>query len=116
MSLLARVCQTSTLRMLICRQVRSAQNNIAAASSCFAVKPRVYYCALEDKTDDRFSASDAGIPAIPVALHLPPHPAYRVLAHAVGGQRAQRRADTSRVGERQLAAGNQRGRRLMRRW
>src|SRR6202040_117991 len=46
----------------------------------FRSEPDPHHGAVEDHPDDRFLGQRAGIPGVPVALHLPPHPAHRVLA------------------------------------
>ena len=41
----------------------------------FAVEPNAHHCAVEDQPYDRFCGERAGVPGLPVALHLAPDPA-----------------------------------------
>src|SRR5213080_2784520 len=75
---------------------------------CLAVEPHAHHGAVENDAHDRFLAQRAGIPRIPVALHLAPDPAYHVLADRAPKQGTERPAHTARVGAGQVAAGDQR--------
>jgi hypothetical protein len=55
------------------------------------IEPDPHHSAVEDQPTDRFFGQRAGIPDVPIALHLAPHPAHRVLA-----DRAAEQADNAR--------------------
>ena len=67
-----------------------------------------HHRAVEDQADDRFLGERAGVPGIPVGLHLSPHPAHRILADRAAKHRRERPAHPTRVGAGQIGAGNQR--------
>src|SRR5208282_378330 len=48
--------------------------------SCLAVEPHAHHGAVENEPHDRFIGQRTAIPGLPVALHLAPYPAHRVLA------------------------------------
>ena len=73
-----------------------------------AVEPDPDDGAVEDQPDDRLIGERAGVPGIPVALHLPPHPAHRVLADRAAEQGCERAADPARVGAGEIGRGDQR--------
>ena len=73
-----------------------------------AVKPDARHGAVEDKAHDRLIGERTGVPSLPVALHLAPHPAHRVLANRTAEQGRERATDTARVGARQIGRCNQR--------
>ncbi len=72
------------------------------------VEPDPYHGAVENQADDRLFGERAIVPCLPIALHLPPHPAHRVLAHRAAEQRRERTAHPARVGAGQVGACNQR--------
>ena len=39
-----------------------------------------HHGAVQDHADDRLLGERAGIPGVPIAFHLPPHSAHRILA------------------------------------
>src|SRR6516165_7474280 len=53
------------------------------------VEPDPHHSAVEDQADDRFSTERAGIPGVPIALQLTPHPVHRVLADRAAEHGAQ---------------------------
>src|SRR6201996_1044078 len=72
------------------------------------VEPNPNHRAVQDQADDRFLGERAGIPAIPIALHLAPHPAHRILADRAAKHRCERPAHPTRVGPGKVAARDQR--------
>ena len=73
-----------------------------------AVEPDPHHGAVEDQPHDRLLGERAGVPGLPVALHLPPYPAHRVLADRAAEQGCERAADPARVGAGEIGAGDQR--------
>ena len=73
----------------------------------FAVEPHAHHRAVENEPHDRLVSQRAGVPGVPVGLHLPPHPAHRVLAHRTAKQGGERTAHPARVGARQIGARDQ---------
>src|SRR5438552_14167492 len=61
-----------------------------------------------DQADDRFRGERAGIPGIPIGLHLSPHPAHRIFADRTAKHRGEPPAYPTGVGAGQIGAGNQR--------
>ena len=74
----------------------------------FAVEPHPHHRAVEDQPHDRLVGQGAGIPGLPIALHLAPDPAHRVLAHRPAEHGGERTAHPARVGAGKVAAGDQR--------
>ena len=66
----------------------------------------------QDQADNRFFGERAGIPGIPIAFHLAPHPADRILADRAAGHGRERPAHSTRVGPRRTGARDQRIRML----
>ena len=58
---------------------------------------------VENEPHDRFIGQRAGVPGVPVALHLAPHPAHRVLADRAAEQGRERTAHPARVGAGEIA-------------
>ena len=73
-----------------------------------AVEPHAHHGAVEDQPHDRFIGQRAGVPGVPIALHLAPDPAHRVLAHRTPKQCTERTAHPARVGASEVGARNQR--------
>ena len=73
-----------------------------------AIEPDANHGAVEDEPHDRLVGERAGVPGVPVGLHLAPDPAHRVLADRAAEQRRQSAAHPARVGAGQIAAGDQR--------
>ncbi len=69
----------------------------------FAVEPHPHHRAVEDEPHDRLFGQRAGIPGVPVALHLAPDPAHRVLADRAAEQGGERAAHPARVGAGKIA-------------
>ena len=74
----------------------------------FAVEPHAHHGAVENQPHDRLVGQRAGVPGVPVGLHLAPRPAHRVLAHRAAEQRRERPAYPARVGAGEIAARDQR--------
>src|SRR6266850_590014 len=128
MGFVARVCQPSTLRMLICPEASSAQNIIAAVSadgstvwvlirrlnsSCnrsmaFVVRA-LLHCSggSRVKVNSRSPASSRLVARVPVGLDLAPHAADRVLADGTAEEGRQRAADATRIATGEIATGDQ---------
>ena len=73
-----------------------------------AVEPHANDRAVEDQPHDRLLGQRAAVPGVPVALHLAPGPAHRVLADRPAEQGRQRAANPPRIGAGQIAARDQR--------
>jgi hypothetical protein len=56
--------------------------------SRFAVEPHAHHCAVENEPHDRFFGKRAGVPRVPVGLHLAPDPAHRILADRAANREA----------------------------
>src|SRR5216684_3816895 len=76
------------------------------------VEPDPHHSAVQDQADDRFLDERAGIPAIPIGFHLPPHPAHRVLTDRPAEHGCERPPHPTRVGPGKVAARDQRIRML----
>src|SRR5437016_12268789 len=73
----------------------SARTAFATSSEidvAFAIEPNLHHRAVENDPHDVFVSQRAGVPCIPIALHLAPNPAHRVLAHRAAKQRLERTA------------------------
>ena len=70
----------------------------ALIASTLAVEPDPHHGPVEDQPHDRLLGERAGVPGLPVGLHLPPHSAHRVLADRTAEQRRECSADPARVG------------------
>jgi hypothetical protein len=64
-----------------------AKDNKERDGSRFAVEPRAHHCAVENEPHDRFFGKRAGVPRLPVALHLAPDPAHRILTDRAAWRR-----------------------------
>ncbi len=84
-----------------------AQHDEQRNRSGFAVEPNANNRAVEDQADDRLVGQRAGVPGIPVGLHLAPGAAHGILAHRAAKQRRQRPTDATRVGPGQIRGGDQ---------
>src|SRR5262249_12886953 len=84
-----------------------AEDNQQRYRGRLAVEPDPDHSAVEDQSHDRLFGQRAGIPGVPVALHLAPQPANRVLADRSSEQSVERAAYTASVGAGQVAAGDQ---------
>ena len=73
-----------------------------------AVEPHADHRAVEDQPHDRFVGERAGVPGVPVGLHLAPDSAHRVLADRAAEQGGERAAHPARVGAGKIGAGDQR--------
>ena len=73
-----------------------------------SVEPHPHYGAVENQPHDRLFRQRAGIPSLPIALHLAPNPAHRVLADRAAKQSTQRPTHPARIGAGKIAAGDQR--------
>src|SRR3954470_9746510 len=67
-----------------------------------AVEPHAHHRAVEDEPHDRLLGQRAGVPGIPIALHLAPRPAHRVLADRSTEQGRECPADPARIGAGQV--------------
>src|SRR6266516_7228653 len=74
----------------------------------FAIEPDANHGAVENEPHDRFFNKRAGVPRVPVALHLAPHPAHRVLADRAAEQGTERATHSTGVGPSEIGAGDQR--------
>ena len=73
-----------------------------------AVEPHPHHGAVENEPHDRLFGKRAGVPRLPVGLHLAPDPAHRVLADRTAKQGGERTAHPARVGAGEIAARDQR--------
>jgi hypothetical protein len=73
-----------------------------------AVEPDPHHGAIEDQADDRLLGERAGIPRIPIAFHLPPHPAHRSLADRTAKDGRECPPHPTRIGPGKIGADNQR--------
>ena len=71
------------------------------------VEPHAHDRAVEYEPHDRLFGERAGVPGVPVALHLAPDPADHVLADRPGEHRLQRTAHAAGVGPGEISAGDQ---------
>src|SRR6266508_1443461 len=70
----------------------------------FAVEPHAHHGAVENEPHDRLFGQRAGVPRVPIALHLAPGPAHRVLAHRAAKQGGERMAHPAGVSGSQIGA------------
>jgi hypothetical protein len=63
---------------------------------------------MKNETDDRLVLQRARVPSAPIALHLAPNSANRVLPHGAAEQSRERPAHPPRVGPGKIGAGDQR--------
>src|SRR5260370_2342792 len=70
----------------------------------FAVEPDAHHRAIENEPHDWLLGQRAGVPGVPVALHLAPGPAHRVLAHRSAEQGRERAAYPARIAAAHSAA------------
>lgn len=61
-----------------------------------AVEPHAHHGAVKNQPHNRFIGQRAGIPRVPIALYLAPHPAHRVLADDTRDISLERRAGPGR--------------------
>ena len=87
---------------------RTPRTTSSEIGSGFAVEPHAHHRAVENQPHDRLVGQRAGIPGVPVALHLAPDSAHRVLAHRAAKQGAKRAAYPARIGAGQIGARDQR--------
>jgi hypothetical protein len=73
----------------------------------FAIEPDANDGAVEDQPYDRLRGERAGVPGIPVALHLPPYSAHYVLADRAAKQGCKRSPHPAGVGTGEVGARNQ---------
>ena len=76
--------------------------------SRFAVEPHPHNGAVENEAYDRLIGERAGAPGLPIALHLAPNTAHRVLTDRTPEQRSERTPHAAGVGAGKIAAGDQR--------
>src|ERR1700685_1193017 len=76
--------------------------------SGFAIEPHAHHGAVENQPHDRLLGQRAGIPCVPVALHLAPDPAHRVLANLSAKYTAKRTPHAARIGASKIRTGDQR--------
>src|ERR1700680_2798892 len=76
--------------------------------SGFAVEPHTNHGAVENQAHNRLIRQRAGIPRVPVALHLAPYPAHRVLAYLSAKYAAKCAAHAAPIGAGQIRARDQR--------
>jgi hypothetical protein len=74
----------------------------------FLVEPHAHDRAIKDQPDDWLFGEGTGVPGIPIALHLAPHPADRIFPHRAAKQGRQRPAYPAGVGSGEIGRGNQR--------
>src|ERR1700733_1599848 len=60
--------------------------------SRLAVKPHAHHSPVENEPHDRLFGQRAGVPCVPIAPHLAPGSAHRVLAHGTAKQGGERTA------------------------
>src|SRR5437764_743755 len=71
------------------------------------VEPDPHHGAVENQADNRLLGQRAGVPGIPIALYLAPHPAHRILADGTAKDGGERPARPTRVGSGKIGAGDQ---------
>jgi hypothetical protein len=71
--------------------------------SRLAVEPDANDGAVENEPHDRLGGERTGIPGVPVALHLAPRSAHRVLADRAAEHRRQCPAHPARIGASEVA-------------
>ena len=74
----------------------------------FAVEPDAHHGAVENEPHDRFFGKRAGVPRVPVGLHLAPDPAHRILADRAAKQGRERAAHPACIGAGKVGARDQR--------
>src|SRR6202043_187785 len=85
--------------------VRSyAQHNEQRDRGRLAVEPHPDDGAIEDQAHDRLPGQGAAVPGVPVALHLAPGPAHRVLADRPAEQGRERPTHSPGIGAGEIAA------------
>jgi hypothetical protein len=72
------------------------------------VEPHPHHCAVENEPDDWLVLQGARVPIVPIAFHLAPNSADRVLPHGAAKQSRKRPAHPARVSPGKIGAGNQR--------
>src|SRR5271155_2470724 len=73
-----------------------------------AVEPHAHHGAVENQPHDWLLRQRAGIPCVPVALHLAPHSAHRVLANLPTKYAAKCTPHAARIGAGKIHTGDQR--------
>ena len=76
--------------------------------SSFAIEPHSHHSAVENQPHDWLVGQRAGVPSVPVALHLAPDPAHSVLANLSAKYAAKCAAHAARIGAGQIHPGDQR--------
>src|SRR4029450_12848722 len=84
-----------------------AEDNEQRDRGRLAVEPHANDGAVEDQAHDRLPGPRAAVPGIPIALHLAPGSAHRVLAHRSAEQGSECPADPARIGAGEIRAGDQ---------
>src|SRR5271169_6723997 len=76
--------------------------------SGFAIEPHAHHGAVENQPHDRLIGQRAAVPCVPVALHLAPDPAHRVLADLSTKYAAKGTPHAARIGAGKIRTGDQR--------
>src|SRR5665811_399490 len=85
-----------------------AEDNEQRDGGRLAIEPHAHHGAVENEPHDRLLGQRAGVPGVPIALHLPPRPAHRVLADRAAKQGRKRAANPTRIYAGKVAADDQR--------
>ena len=85
-----------------------AENDEQRDGGGFPIEPHAHHGAVENEPYDRLLGQRAGVPGVPVAFHLSPRPAHRVLADRPAKQGRKRAANPTRIDAGKVAAGDQR--------
>ena len=72
------------------------------------VEPNAHDSAIENEPDDRLVLQGPRVPSVPIAFHLAPDPADRVLPNGAAEQGRERPAHPARVGPGKIGASDQR--------
>ena len=91
-----------------CPSARTPMHDQQRDGGRFAIEPHAHHGAVENEPHDRLVGQRAGVPRVPIALHLAPSPAHRVLADRAAEQRRERPAHPARVGAGEVHARDQR--------
>lgn len=84
-----------------------AEDNQQRDGGSLAVEPHANDGAVEDQAHNWLPGQRAGVPPVPVALHLAPRPAHRILADRPAEQGRQRPTHPPRIGAGQIRARDQ---------
>ena len=71
------------------------------------VEPNAHHRAVENEPENRLVLQGACVPDVPVAFHLAPDAANRVLAYGAAEQSRERPAHAARVGPGEIGRGDQ---------